>query len=347
MQATAKEPIVTRAVFTAGGVDYTWGDVAVAARLRGDWAALEADVRQGLAALAELHSRGDAIDGSELQAAGAAFRYRRDLLAGDEIVAWLERWDLTTLEWTDWLGRTLARERLEGDADDLVALHRPDPDETETAAGVEAVCSGALERWADELAKCAAVALATGLRAEPAAQHDPPPARGVLGLAPTDWEAATVKVAALRLDLDRVLGEIVDSSAVDREVTLHRVDWLAFDLRTLRFRRECTAREALLCLRDDGYTVDQVSVAAGVSAEHTQLLLEDVPESLQAALLGARDGELVGPLADGDEHLVIVVDSKRAPMSGDEHTVARARGVALERALRREVEARVQWHEQI
>ena len=334
-------------MFAAGGVEYTWGDVVVAARLRGDWTTVARDARRGAMALAELDSRGEEIDPLELEAAGAAFRYERDLLSGDEMEAWLERWDLSALEWSEWLGRVIARERVAGQADQRAAQHEPDHDEVETATAVEAVCSGALERWARELAERAAVSLSRGVRVDATSPPDPPPARGVLALDPAQWVVATAKVAPLDLPLEGTLGDAIDGTAIGRELALHRVDWLAFECGTLRFAEERMAREAVLCLRDDERTLDQVAAAAGVAVQRGELVLEDAPEQMQPALLGAREGELVGPVEDEGEYVVTVVDGKREPGLGDVAVAARARRRALERVLRREVDARVRWHERV
>jgi hypothetical protein len=336
-----KESVVARVVFTAEGVDYTWGDVAAAAWLRGDWAAAERTAGLGLAALAELHSRREEIDSLELQEAAATFRYERDLLSGDEMVAWLRRWDLSSLEWSEWLGAGQARGRLSERSGELVAEHEPEPDDVQTAAAVEAICSGALERWALELAQRAAVSLAWGLRGG-APTPDAPPARGVLALSPREWEVAAAKVAPLDVEPD---AERVDEHAIARELALHRLDWLAFDCRLLRLPEEPMAREAMLCARDDGWAFDRVAAAAHAPLEHLELVLEDAPEQLQSSLVGAREGELAGPFKSGDGYLVLVIDSKRAPDLIDSAIVARARRRALDRIVAGEVDARIRWHE--
>ena len=70
---------------------------------------------------------------------------------------------------------TLAR--LQVGIDERTAA-RVEPDEVETAAGIEAICSGALEGWARDLAGRVAVALAREIPAAEPSVPDPPRARG-------------------------------------------------------------------------------------------------------------------------------------------------------------------------
>ena len=201
------------------------------------------------------------------------------------MLAWLDRWDLDYVEWQDWLQRSVAREQQsdEGGA----PMIRPPDDEIETATAVEAICTGALQRWAHDLAERAAVALAVRLRGE-AASLDPPRAGGILAQSPEAWAMAAAKVGPLDLELARMLAEQLDEPAIDRELSLHRLDWLAFECRVLRFADPRMAREAVLCVRDDGWTLERVATAARTPVELVNLVLADVREPMRSSLVGAR-----------------------------------------------------------
>lgn len=343
-ETVASGVVVARPVFTADGVDYTWGDAVVAARLRGDWEPVEQAARRGLAALTELHRRGETIDAADAAGAGNAFRYERNLLAGDELEAWLARWDLSLIEWGEWVSSTVARERLAGSLEGLVEERAPERDEVERAAAVEAICSGALERWAGELAGRAAAALARGRYAEASPPGEPPPARGALAIEPARWAAAAAKVAPL----DRPLGDMVGEVALASEVARHRLEWLSFSCRRLVVPDAAGAREALCCMREDGLTLEQAADLARGRVEDQHLVLEDAADGVEPLLLGAREGEVIGPLEDErGGFALLAVDRKRPPDVSDPEIAARAHRRALERALGREVDARVRWHEHV
>src|SRR5689334_4501424 len=125
--------VLQRAVFAAAGETFTWGDVVDAARLNGEWEAAERAARQGLASVPFVSP-----DPDELAEAETAFRRARNLLAGEETTAWLERWQITIGEWRDFLRLELARAYC---GDGLDETLEPVPDETLWA---EAVCSGTL-----------------------------------------------------------------------------------------------------------------------------------------------------------------------------------------------------------
>jgi len=105
------------------------------------------------------------------------------------------------------------------------------------------------------------------------------------------------------------------------------------------------AREAALCIRQDG--LDPAEVAAESGGEFTEgdWYLEEADPALRDHLLGAQEGEVLGPLRLNDGFVVVSVRAKRPPSEDDPALVARASQVLLDRAVRREVESRVRWKE--
>ena len=129
-------------VFDAGGRSYTWGDVFLAARLRGEWR--EGGVPEG------------SVSDDEVKQAGTRFRTERRLLAGDELRAWLAERRLTLDDWNGYLRRTVLRAR--GAAESAGA-----PEDVLWADGV---CSGVFDGLAQALARRAAALAAGGAAAD-------------------------------------------------------------------------------------------------------------------------------------------------------------------------------------
>jgi hypothetical protein len=217
--------VLERPVFSVGRRQFRWADIAP----RLDWEALRR---------AASSSRREIAD-AELAEAEARFRYERSLVAAEEMEAWLERWELTVGEWRQYL-----RGNLPGD---------------ERGAWVEAVCSGTLERAAEELAARAAAAEATG---EP------------------DLERA----------YNRFLAEAITPEALGSLLEARKADWIRVDCRTLVFPLAAAAREAALCVRDDGMALAEVASQAGVEMREHSVHLEDAADELGKALLSARTG---------------------------------------------------------
>src|SRR5262245_8473135 len=179
---------------------------------------------------------------------------------------------------------------------------------------VDAVCSGALEGWARALAERLAVA------------PDAP-----------DGE--------LEARFDAFRAAAVTDEAVAHEVDGRRLDWLRVEGEVVAVGDEDVAREVALCARDDGEPLEGLAARAGGELVPLDAYLDDAEPALAAALLGAREGEVLGPLADGGRWLVAHARRKTAPSLDDPDVRARAAARVLARALAREVERRVTWHE--
>jgi hypothetical protein len=189
-----------------------------------------------------------------------------------------------------------------------------------------AVCSGALGRVAERLAAHAAATVAGGT---------------TLPQSPLD-EAA---LAQLDDAFDRFCNRSANHAAVIRALDGHREDWTYVDLRSLVTNDQHVAREVALCVRVDGRSFPEVASDASLTLERRGLMLEEVEEPLRTGLLGARRGELVGPLSHGDAYRLIEVLDRRAPALDQPEVMDRARRAAIGRAVEREVTERVSWHE--
>ena len=287
-----------RPVFSIGSRQFRWADVVE----EGDWDALRRQAALGLAALDCTE-----IPDAQLDDESARFRYERNLVAGEEMEAWLGHWELSVGEWREYLRRHLARERVQ-------PAETPEADDR--LVWIEAVCSGTLERLAQEAAARAAAADSLG---EP----------------------------DLRRGYKRFLAEVVTSAALRSSLDARRADWIRVDCRTLLLASEPAAREAALCVRDDGMALAEVSAQAGVEMREHSLYLEDAADELGRALLSARTGELLGPLPLADRFALVLVDDKVEPTLDDPEILRRVQEAVRRRAIEREVVNRVTWHERV
>jgi hypothetical protein len=293
-------------LFAVGGDVYSWADVVRLAKVRGEWSALAAEARAGMAALAELEARGEQPGDEEVEGAARAFRYGRDLLAADELTAWLDRHELTADDWTGYLRRALARERL------------PEPtgpaaeEEVEPAVWAEGICSGRFERLARDLAARAAVSPGS-------------------------------PVERLDAAFDDFCSTAVDAPAEAREVEANRLEWLRFTYEAVVAGDEGAAHEVVLCLRADGEALEDVAVRAGMELEAGDCWLDGLDPALGTRFLAATAGDVVGPVQLEDGFLVAHVTSKTAPSLDDADVRGRAREAALARVVGRMVADRVVW----
>jgi hypothetical protein len=271
--------VLERPVFSVGRRQFRWTDVAE----RLDWETLKRSV--------SAH-----VPEAELKDAEARFRYERGLVAAEELEAWLAGWELSVSEWRDYLRGTLTA--------------------GERAAWVTAVCSGALEQAAQELAAMAAVGEALGDQ---------------------DLDRA----------YERFVADVATRDALTSVLEQRRSDWIRVECRTLILTTEAAAREAALCVRDDGMALAEVAAQAGVELREHSLYLEDAADELSTALLSSRAGELLGPLPLGDRYALVLVDGKVEPTLDDPEILRRVQDAARQRAIDREVMNRVTWHERV
>jgi hypothetical protein len=279
--------VLDRLVFTVGEHDYRWVDVVAAARAWGRWEAATTPSRAG-------------VSDDELEEAGQAFRYERNLLAAEEMEAWLDHWGLTVAEWKSWL---------KGEAD----------------GWPEAVCSGSLGRLAHDLASRAAAAEANG---------------GAAGPVETDLERMDEAFAELTRQAltDESRSRLLDIGGSD----LVRVAYSA-----LTFPQPSMAREAALCVQEDGLGLAEVAERAGLELQQVDALTQDVDPDLAKAILSTPSGELAGPLESDDEFVVLQVHEKTAPSLADPVIRDLLDREVPRRAVEREVRNRVRWHDHV
>jgi hypothetical protein len=346
-------------IFTVGSTSLSWEDLVVAACLWGDWTELEARVRDGLACLARFDDLDeddeDAPDEDEVEAAAAEFRYARDLVAASDLEAWLERRGLDVDGWHDFVRRTLLRERWADDLDDIRAEYEVEPEDVAAALDGEAVCSGLAASVATRLAARAAIhardaavdaeALAREAESIAAGVAEPLLAHALPGLPAATRRARLRVLAELEAAWRRFTAADASPEAVRALVASRRLDWMRIGIQSVTVPDEDVARELALCVRVDRRPLAEVADEAELTAAVTELWVEEVDEALRDALVGARPGDVLGPLATKEGHLVVVVGDKRLPADDDPAVRARAEQALLVRTVDREVANRVTWHE--
>jgi hypothetical protein len=288
---------------------YSWADVAEFARRDGRWAHLVREAAAGLG----WERAGHVADRAAVQRAATEFRYRRRLITAEETETWLRARHLDVGEWMDWVRRSVLA--AEHGATAGKAVPGPDIDAVLWSTGR---CGGLLDAFAVALAERVAAHLRL---------------TGSLPARDDDVDTA----------VDRLRAEVVTEAAMRAALETRRLDWLRVETEEGCFGNESAAREAVLSVRDDGVALAMVCELAGAPYRCSRVFLEDSAEELRPLLLGARQGELVGPVATGDGFVVARVESKVVPSVEDPEVRRRAGDAALATALRREVEQRVRW----
>lgn len=240
-------------------------------------------------------------------------RIELGLFAAEDFEHWLTARDLSSADVTEWLQHGPRGAR----AMEVAEPGAGQPPERE-ATWVAGICTGALRQVAHDVAAREAVH-----------RH----------LAEIGATVARDEALALFTRL------VADSAPVDRIIAGHVLEWTLIEGDWVTFTSDTAAREALLCVRDDGLTLSQVASEAGTSVCPRTFLLEDVEDTLAIACRSAREGDAVGPIAIRDGVAIGVVTTKALPSATLPEVRARARAHAVARAVDDLVRKRVRWCE--
>lgn len=345
-----------RQAFSIRDVDFTWLDVALGAMARGQWPAFEQRLAQGLACLARAEAE-DALPSEEaLDGAATAFRYDRDLIAAADVNAWLERTGIPADDWIAYLNRDLLRDRWSDDLDDILDRFSPSARQLSAVTVAEGICSGSFERFLGAL----------GGRAGFVFENDPEQFRRlcVAHEAPASLAAAAAHLAhthahwlSMRsapdvcsrltavLQIESTFDALIDGIAANGRlrdiVDANRLEWMRLELDTVSFPIEPAAREAILCIREDGLTLYDVAALSHRSVGRRAVALEDIDPDHRDRLLAAEPGRVVGPLTIDDRFEVTALVSRTPATLGDPAVATRARqalvDVTIQRAIRNHV----------
>ena len=337
-------------IFTVAGTSYAWEDLVLAGCLWGDWAALEARVRDGLACLARLDDLAeadeDALAEADVETAAAEFRYARDLVAAADLETWLEGRGLSVDAWLDFIRRSLLLDRWAEDLDEIREEYEVDAGQIAEATVCEALCGGTANDLAQRLAARAAVHAAAGTpgSGETLTVPDDLLERALPDMPTPARRARLAMLAALEATWGRFAANVAPPEALRGAIGARRLEWVRIGMQAVLAPDEDVAREIALCVRMDRRAIEEVAGEAGLRAETLEWWLDAVEEPLRDTLIGAQPGDLVGPVPWREHYLVLTVTAKRLPSEDDPAVRARAERALLARAVDREVTDRVTWH---
>jgi len=247
---------------------------------------------------------------------------------------WLEARGLTPSEWMGHIRRQVARAR----------SGSPDPTSPGAAPAealwVELLCSSQGVEFAMSLAERAAAAAAAPSDSVATA---PPAPQLREEVTPPNLAERWQRLAGVAEGVERFRRQVLTPEAVKREVSHHHLEWIRIDCRALGFSDEGRAREAALCVREDGLGLDEVSADAHVPAFDSRFYLDELEPDLRPAFLAAKPVDLIGPVPfDGSYTLFRILD-KVMPNEQDPEIRRRAEQSVISRSLAEEVQRRIRW----
>lgn len=332
-----------RPVFRVENESFTWRDVLLFTHRQGRWVPLLEGITDGMAAArhAETEADDDELD-DLVETAAAEFRYDRELITAEETEAWLSERGVTASEWMECIRRQVLRTRYAERLPELRQTWSPSRAELEDAVRVELSCTSLGQRLAEACAEQAAAAAAVGALNEAPA---PPALPGPLpaGLDHEYTHRRLPLVEAITQGVERFRRLTVTDEAMAREVRQHKMEWVRLECRTVTFPDLVQAREAAMCMREDGLDLVEVAASAHRDVAETRLYVDDLDQGLQPLLLSAMPGDVIGPTLVGESHTLFCVLSKTLPAESDPELRARAADRLLARALAKAGREGTQW----
>jgi hypothetical protein len=346
----------SKVVFASGNDSFTVRDLIDSASFRGE---LE-PVWKELLRLVEAEKKATGLDlemdDSAIDAAAEAFRYEHDLITAEETEHWLEERGLTLTDFSDYFLRHYWGNVVDDDAEPEAVDFLAAPNELRELLTVELILSGELDRIATRLSwrvagSCAAHSSSAPdpqlLAAEETSffqragidESQLPDWLGRIGRDP-QWFSNALSMEAIHRQKREAL---LTKQAREHEVAALRLPLTRFDLETIELDSYDAAREALLCVRDDGMTMAEVAAEGRYPYRRAELLLEDLPEDLQQKFLSVSPGDILEPIPRGDGfHLCRIID-KMEPNVDDPAVRNRAERRILEHHFSELAAKYIQW----
>jgi hypothetical protein len=166
------------------------------------------------------------------------------------------------------------------------------------------------------------------------------------GIDPSRVLESLPRLAGLELAYARFRVTAATPERIQRELDIGRLEWVRLDCRVIQFGSETLAREAELCVREDGLGIDQVARDAHALVDEMRFFLGELDPELRPRLLASRPQELVGPVLFEGRHALFLVLDKLLPDESSPDLRREIERRALARAETEQIERRVRWLEQ-
>lgn len=299
-------------VCACGTHEYTARDAIDAAIFRGE---LEEKWQAFLSHVAA-EERADELelelDETVISSAAEEFRYSRDLITAEETEMWLSNRGLTLEDFSDYFARQYCTEAIkEGFSSEHIEYTSADS-ELRQMFLAELIFSGALDEMINKLmwrlaARCAGK--------EPASEAIAAENRKLLdrvGIEATqlaDWLDGLGRdsqwlneMLAIEAAYTSEYDSLLVPEARKRELMSVRLHLTRFEIELIELESHDAVNEALLCVREDGMSMEEVASEGRYPYRRAEFLLEDVPADSQQKYLSVSQGDLMAiPHGDGFE----------------------------------------------
>ena len=328
-------PAYGRVVLVRGNCEFTVRDILAFGWFLGELRAPWGELMNGIAYEEGASELDWEADDEVLNSMSEEFRYARDLLTIEETERWLLARDLTEDDFSAYLVRRYWQDNPPGATTVEESDYLEGSAELRELLRVDLLFSGKF----DDLARAVRWRLAAAAdlnKTEPNAEWAKeerarffertgldetslPEALKQLYRTPTWLEECLQMEVCYR----QACGSLLTDQARARTLATMRLPLTRTKIQTLTLRSKEAAQEAVLCLREDQLSPEQLAQECGVRWEEQELFLGDFPPDVEQEFLSAAPGEVLGPKAGKEEFVVTRIVAKAEPALVDDQVRAR------------------------
>jgi hypothetical protein len=343
-----------KVIFVCRDRPFTGREVIDAALFRGELEPAWKNLLRLFAAERRADEQNLEFDDDAIDAAAEKFRYEHDLITAEETEQWLTERGLTLGDFSAYFVRHYWGDEWE-DVEAQNLDYFAAPNDMRKLLTDELILSGELDRMAERLSRRIAVSCGAG-----EASVDPQlieEQRAVFfersGVGQEELAAWLERIGrdqewfrkalALEAIFRRDCSMLLSRRAREHEIAALRLPLTRFEVETIELDSLDAAREALLCARDDGMSMEEVAAEGRYPYRHPEVLLEEIPEDLQQKFLSVHPGEILEPIARGDGFHLCRVIGKEEPDLDDPVVKERADQRILDRHFSDLMTRHIQW----
>ena len=272
-----------------------------------EWGQLDSvrsKVQERLSAYVQAHTDGFHVPDVLLQERSEEFRRNLGLHTAQVTQQWMDAHGLSIDAFGGFLEREACREHY---ASASVAIHADaalSEKDVDDVLWSDIVFSGNFQPWCQKLMELVAVACSVN------------GGNGVDGDIST-WPEQLK-------EYDRLHGqfrtELLSTTRLENALRLKWHDFFLLRCKIGMFDNEASLREAVFCITEDGLSMEKVCAMAKGEFMCQEVLLNQLPLSLQTAALSAAPGSMLPPFEQDGRQVLIYVHKKREPDLADDVT---------------------------
>lgn len=341
-------------VFSGGEVSYYDKDVIDAALFRGE---LEPHWQKLLRTIECENQAGESeIEDGALDTAAEEFRYNHDLITAEETEHWLEARGLTLEDFGSYFARSYWGKTWESEVAPEMMAYVSSPEDLRELMRTDLVLSGEFDKMATNLSwRVAATLRAKEEEIETALIADEQKAflerTGLDEAQLADWLAGIGRDRAWLDEMVRMEAishqkreQLLTPKMRQAELAALRLPLTRFELEMIELESQDAAREAALCVTEDGMSMEEVATEGRYPFHRFELLLQEIDTEMQQKFLSVSPGKLMEPLARGDGFHLCRIMRKIEPDANDPALHATIDQSILQRHFSGLVADHIQWH---